>query len=233
MAAWSPKRSVPFCSNRCYLFADNGEKVTVGLSSKVSLASRILTLIVVGANGAAAQSDNASVQADIKAWESANRICRGVSDPDVYGPACDLREQLGRRLASASFCGGEAGWSPCDPSESASETATRNSDLQEYLITAGALVTVCKQGIIKEQESDAAESLCVGRLQGAANIMQYNCISLQSGAQPAPVLTMGDFPDGSALVTAFLSYMAANPQEAETEWSYVALNVFSASFPCR
>lgn len=205
----------------------------MGLSPKVSLAARILTLVVVGANGAAAQSDNARVQADIKAWVTANRVCRGVSDPDVYGPACDLRKKLSRRLASEGFCGGEAGWSPCDPSGPVRGTDISVSDLQEYLRTAGGLVTVCKQGITKKQGSDAAQSLCVGRLQGAANIMQYNCISLQSGARPAPILTMGDFPDGSALVTAFLSYMATNPQEAETEWSYVALNVFSASFPCR
>lgn len=94
------------------------------------------------------------------------------------------------------------------------------------------MVTVCQYGQTEEQGASDARSMCVGRLTGAANIMQYNCITLQGGAQPTPVLTMGDFPDGAALVSAFLEFMASNPQEAQTEWSFVAFNVFSSAFPC-
>lgn len=203
------------------------------VSTRGLVALGLVVASVTNGLAVSAQSESIGLEIDIDAWQLANNICRGVSDPDVFGPACELRDRLDQRLAAAGFCGGESGWRPCQPSEPQGNVPPNSSELQAYITTAGGLLTVCQHGTTEQQGSNDAQSFCVGRLAGAATIMQYNCISLQAGVQTARVLTMGDFPNGAVLVETFLDYMVANPHEAETEWGFVALNVFSHAFPCR
>lgn len=205
----------------------------MAVSTRSLVAIGIIAASVTQGHSVSAQPERAGLEIDLDAWQLANNICRGVSDPEVFDRACELRNQLGQRLTAAGLCGGEGGWRPCQLSESQEEAVPSDLELQAYIATAGGLLTVCQHGTTGLKGSSDAKSFCVGRLAGAATIMQYNCISLQAGVQTAQILTMGDFPNGEVLVEVFLDYMVANPQEEGTEWGFVALNVFSNAFPCQ
>lgn len=90
----------------------------VGMSKKVVLVAGYLVLTVIFSQAVSAQSENTSIQSDIEAWKSVNGYCRGASDPEVYTPACELRDQLTEKLQAMGYCGGEGGWRLCQSSTS-------------------------------------------------------------------------------------------------------------------
>ena len=106
-------------------------------------------------------------------------------------------------------------------------------EIVAFLSTAGGLETVCQHGQGDKAGASEAQSLCIGRLEGLARGMQYNCISISGGAQPTPSLTMGDYRDNGNLVVVYLNSLESNPKNRSAEWAYVAQLALSRSFPCR
>lgn len=102
-------------------------------------------------------------------------------------------------------------------------------DMENY--TAEVMYRLCL-GTETEIRPEFQSLVCTFRLQGLVNIMIENCLSIEEGFSPAPLLTASLPPSRGALRQAFTNFMEENPAKWGLPWHVVAAMAASEAFPC-
>lgn len=88
-------------------------------------------------------------------------------------------------------------------------------------------------GNAREIDKGSQSLICTFRMQGIMDMMVYNCMSIDSGFKPYPLLTSEKPPSRGAAKKAFLNFMDANPDKWGMPWNIVVSMALSENFPCK
>ncbi len=115
---------------------------------------------------------------------------------------------------------------------SAATHAGAQDDLQvpeQY--NAETMLKLC-QGEISNVAKDVQSMTCTFRIQGVADMMLYNCYSIDAGYDPAPQLSASVSGSRGAIRQTFINYMEDHPELWGDHWSGALAVALSESFPC-
>ena len=93
------------------------------------------------------------------------------------------------------------------------------------------MLKICR-GEVVDIPPDVQSMTCTFRIQGVADMMLYNCYSLQAGFNPAPQLSASVSGSRGAVRQTFINYMVDHPEIWDDHWAGALATALSQSFPC-
>lgn len=96
--------------------------------------------------------------------------------------------------------------------------------------TAETMLNLCRG--TAEGDPDMQSVICTFRIQGVTSIMVENCLSVDKGFNPLPILTSESPPSRGAARQAFINYMEASPDKWGLPWHVAVSAALADTFPC-
>ena len=110
------------------------------------------------------------------------------------------------------------------------------ASLPAQTLTVGDLLEQCQKFEEGDRSGGAVMTYgyCLGVLQGASMVMEFNCENAKAGVTLPPILTMEGSPKpNDALHAAFVSWAQANPDQASKNYYFGVTQALSSAYPCQ
>ena len=96
--------------------------------------------------------------------------------------------------------------------------------------TAETMLNLCRG--TAEEDAELQSMVCTFRIQGVTSIMVENCLSMEQGFDPLPILSSQLPPSKGAARQAFMNFMEKNPDVWGLPWHMPLSLALAETFPC-